>query len=178
MGTEAMLETVKQTIADWRMLKAGELVLAALSGGADSVALLRALLALGYPVHAFHLNHCLRGAESDRDEAFCRALCERLGVPLTVERIDVGAQAAQTGEGVEAAARRIRYARLAAAARPSLLLCICKISHYAANAPKLPVLRAYLTRILMITQVENLPESGYNNICTKIIRRWRNRYGS
>ena len=117
MGTETMMETVKQTIADWRMLKAGEPVLVALSGGADSVALLRALLALGYPVHAFHLNHCLRGAESDRDEAFCRALCERLGVPLTVERIDVGAQAAQTGEGVEAAARRIRYARLAAAAQ-------------------------------------------------------------
>ena len=115
MGTEAMLETVKQTIADYQMLKPGEPVLAALSGGADSVALLRALLALGYPVRAFHLNHCLRGAESDRDETFCRALCERLGVPLTVERIDVRAQTA--GEGIEAAARRIRYERLAAAAQ-------------------------------------------------------------
>ena len=57
MGTEAMLETVKQTIEDWCMLAAGEPVLVALSGGADSVALLRALLALGYPVCAFHLNH-------------------------------------------------------------------------------------------------------------------------
>ena len=93
MGTEAMLETVKQTIEDWRMLAAGEPVLVALSGGADSVALLRVLLTLRYPVRAFHLNHCLRGAEADRDEAFCRALCETLGVPLTVERIDVGAQA-------------------------------------------------------------------------------------
>ena len=110
-----MLETVKQTIEDWRMLAAGEPVLVALSGGADSVALLRALLALGYPVRAFHLNHCLRGAESDRDEAFCRALCEKLGVPLIVERIDVGAQAA--GEGMEATARRIRYDRLTAAAQ-------------------------------------------------------------
>ena len=73
MGTEAMLETVKQTIEDYHMLNPGEPVLAALSGGADSVALLRALLALGYPVRALHLNHCLRGAESDRDEAFCRA---------------------------------------------------------------------------------------------------------
>ena len=115
MGTEAMLETVKQTIEDWRMLAAGEPVLVALSGGADSVALLRVLLTLRYPVRAFHLNHCLRGAEADRDEAFCRALCETLGVPLTVERIDVGAQAA--GEGVEATARRIRYERLTAAAQ-------------------------------------------------------------
>ena len=113
MGTEAMLETVKQTIEDWRMLAAGEPVLVALSGGADSVALLRVLLTLRYPVRAFHLNHCLRGAEADRDEAFCRALCEKLDVPLTVERIDVGAQAA--GEGVEATARRIRYERLTAA---------------------------------------------------------------
>ncbi len=115
MGTEAMLETVKQTIEDWCMLAAGEPVLVALSGGADSVALLRALLALGYPVRAFHLNHCLRGGEADRDEAFCRALCEKLDVPLIVERIDIGAQAA--GEGVEATARRIRYERLTAAAQ-------------------------------------------------------------
>ena len=115
MGTETMLETVKQTIEDYHMLSPGEPVLAALSGGADSVALLRALLALGYSVRAFHLNHCLRGAESDRDETFCRALCERLGVPLTVERIDVRAQTA--GEGIEAAARRIRYERLVAAAQ-------------------------------------------------------------
>ena len=115
MGTDAMLETVKRTIADHAMLAPGETVLLALSGGADSVALLCALRALGYPVRAFHLNHCLRGAESDRDEAFCRALCERLGVPLTVERIDVRAQTA--GEGIEAAARRIRYERLAAAAQ-------------------------------------------------------------
>ena len=98
------------------MLEDGEPVLVALSGGADSVALLRALQALAYPVRAFHLNHCLRGAESDRDEAFCRALCAGLGVPLTVERIDVAAARA-AGEGIEAAARRIRYARLTAAAQ-------------------------------------------------------------
>ena len=116
MGTDAMLETVKQTIQTYTMLEDGEPVLVALSGGADSVALLRALQALAYPVRAFHLNHCLRGAESDRDEAFCRALCAELGVPLTVERIDVAAARA-AGEGIEAAARRIRYTRLTAAAQ-------------------------------------------------------------
>ena len=62
MGIKSMLGTTKQTLADYRMLEPGEPVLVALSGGADSVALLRALLALGYPVHAFHLNHCLRCA--------------------------------------------------------------------------------------------------------------------
>ena len=117
MGTDAMLETVKRTIADHAMLAPGETVLLALSGGADSVALLRALRALGYPVRAFHLNHCLRGAESERDEAFCRTLCGRLGVPLAVERVDAAAAAHAQGTGVEEAARRLRYERLRAAAQ-------------------------------------------------------------
>ena len=80
------------------------------------MALLRALYELGYPVRAFHLNHCLRGAESERDEAFCRTLCARLGVELTVERVDVSA-AVQQGSGVEETARHIRYARLQEAAQ-------------------------------------------------------------
>ncbi len=71
-----MLDTVKRTISDYMMLETSENVLVALSGGADSTALLLSLRELGYPVRAFHLNHCLRGAESDRDEAFCRRLCE------------------------------------------------------------------------------------------------------
>ena len=62
-----MLEIVKHTIETHQMLTPGEAVLVALSGGADSTALLRALLLLGYPVRAFHLNHCLRGAEAERD---------------------------------------------------------------------------------------------------------------
>lgn len=112
-----MVEQVKQTIAAYDMLRSGEPVLVALSGGADSVALLHALRALGYPVQGFHLNHCLRGAESDRDEAFCRALCVRLGVELTVERVDVAAAAREQGNGVEETARRMRYARLQDAAQ-------------------------------------------------------------
>ena len=109
-----MLDTVKRTISDYMMLETGENVLVALSGGADSTALLLSLRELGYPVRAFHLNHCLRGAESDRDEAFCRRLCEKLGVELTVERVDIAAAAGDSA--VEETARRIRYARLEYAA--------------------------------------------------------------
>ena len=112
-----MLEHVKQTIVAYDMLRPGEPVLVALSGGADSVALLRVLRELGYAVRAFHLNHCLRGAESDRDEAFCRTLCAQLGVELTVERVDVAAAAREQSKGVEETARRIRYARLHDAAQ-------------------------------------------------------------
>ena len=109
-----MLNTVKRTISDYMMLETGENVLVALSGGADSTALLLSLRELGYPVRAFHLNHCLRSAESDRDEAFCRRLCEKLGVELTVERVDIAAAAGDSA--VEETARRIRYARLEHAA--------------------------------------------------------------
>jgi tRNA(Ile)-lysidine synthase len=67
----------------------GERILIALSGGADSVAMLHALHRLGgYPLTAAHLNHRLRGAESDRDEHFVRELCTRLQVELIVERAD------------------------------------------------------------------------------------------
>ncbi|MFQ7015313.1 MAG: ATP-binding protein [Faecalibacterium sp.] len=61
---------------------------AAVSGGADSMALLRILLALqpefGFELSACHVNHGLRGESADRDEAFVRAECARLGVPLRV----------------------------------------------------------------------------------------------
>lgn len=99
-----MLDTVKRTISNYMMLETGGNVLVALSGGADSTALLLSLRELGYPVRAFHLNHCLRGAESDRDEAFCRRLCEKLGVELTVERVDIAAAAGRFRGGGDRAA--------------------------------------------------------------------------
>ena len=86
---------------------------AAVSGGADSMALLRVLLelreAFGYTLSACHVNHGLRGKTADRDEAFVRAECARLGVPLTVFRpADVGmAVPPHAGEDW---ARKLRYA--------------------------------------------------------------------
>jgi tRNA(Ile)-lysidine synthase len=88
---------------------------AAISGGADSVALLRALHAAGAAPLVAHLNHQLRGADSDADEAFVRALATGLGLPVRCERLDVRGQAA--GANLEAAARRLRYDWLAAVAR-------------------------------------------------------------
>ena len=101
-----------RTIARYNMLSPGQPVLAALSGGADSVALVCVLRALGYPLRAYHLNHCLRGAESERDADFVRALCARLDIPLTLEREDAAAYAAGRHESIETAARALRYARL------------------------------------------------------------------
>jgi tRNA(Ile)-lysidine synthase len=80
----------------------------AVSGGADSVALLRALHAAPVKVLVVaHVNHQLRGADSDADEAFVRELCATLGVECRVKSVDVAALAA--GDNLESTARRVRY---------------------------------------------------------------------
>lgn len=84
-------------------------VLVALSGGADSVALLRLLLAAGFNCCAAHCNFHLRGEESMRDEQFVRDLCQRLEVPLTVKDFDVTAYQQEHGGSVEMACRALRY---------------------------------------------------------------------
>ncbi|MEP7363166.1 MAG: tRNA lysidine(34) synthetase TilS [Acidobacteriota bacterium] len=86
------------------MTAPGDRLGVALSGGGDSVALLHILLRLGYPLHALHLNHLLRGKESDRDEQFVRDLCVSLGVPLDVRRTDASAP----GGNLESAGRHLR----------------------------------------------------------------------
>lgn len=84
-------------------------VLVALSGGADSVALLRMLLELGYSCTAAHCNFQLRGAESVRDEEFVRDMCQRLGIALEATRFDTKLYATQHGLSIEMAARQLRY---------------------------------------------------------------------
>ena len=104
-----MLDKLRETIAKYSMISEGETVLCCLSGGADSVTLLLCLSELGINVSAIHINHCLRGEESDRDEQFCRELCEKLGVPLEIRRIDVMSYCKQNGLSTEEGARKLRY---------------------------------------------------------------------
>ena len=85
----------------------------AISGGADSVALLRLVHAIASAgeasLQAAHLNHRLRGAESDDDAQFVVELCRQLDVPLHLKQVDVSVLAEQGGEGLEVAARHARY---------------------------------------------------------------------
>lgn len=94
-------------------------VLVAVSGGCDSVALLRAMAALKTAgagrLGAVHLNHGLR-AEADADDNFVAELCGRLGVACQIGHAPVEQLAAERGDGIEEAARRARYAFLAEAA--------------------------------------------------------------
>lgn len=86
------------------------LVGVALSGGADSMALLVASVAAGMRCVALHCNFHLRGAESDRDEAFSRAAAEASGCEFRCVHFDAAAEAKAAGESVEMACRRLRYA--------------------------------------------------------------------
>lgn len=95
------------------MVEPGDGVLVGLSGGADSVGLLLVLWKLRetfqISLRALHVHHGLRGAEADRDAAFSRALCERLGVPFYEFRIDAAKEARDRKCSVEEAGRLARY---------------------------------------------------------------------
>ena len=95
------------------MIRRGDLILAALSGGPDSVCLLSVLCSLrkvlGFRLSAVHVHHGLRGAEADRDEVFCRELSENLDVPFDSIRVDVHALVREKGLSEEEAARDLRY---------------------------------------------------------------------
>ena len=111
-----MKDKVLSTIAKHAMLKQGDCVIVGLSGGADSVALLCALLylrnQLGITIQACHVNHNLRGEESVYDEQFCRQLCSALDVVLIVKSINVMSFCTENGCSVEEGARVLRYAAL------------------------------------------------------------------
>jgi tRNA(Ile)-lysidine synthase len=104
---------VASYISEHVLLKAGDRVGVAVSGGADSVALLRVLLEmrseLGVVLAVVHFNHRIRGAESDADERFVCELAAKLNLPFLCGSADVPAFARQHGLGVEAAARKLRY---------------------------------------------------------------------
>ena len=104
-----MIYKVEKYIAKHNLLTKEKSVLVALSGGADSVALLVALLKLEYRIEAVHCNFHLRGEESNRDETFVRELCQRRGVKLHVIEFDTTQYAKEKGISIEMAARELRY---------------------------------------------------------------------
>jgi tRNA(Ile)-lysidine synthase len=98
---------------DMSLFRPGLRLAVGLSGGADSVALVRALAErsgeLGLVLHAAHLHHGLRGEEADGDLDFARSLADQLGLPFHEARVDAGATAKENAETIEEAARRLRY---------------------------------------------------------------------
>lgn len=106
-----MIDKVKARVKD--MIPEGATVVAAVSGGSDSMAMLSILNEIkdefGFRLCAAHVNHCLRGDAADGDENFVREKCAALGIKLYVKRADVAKLAAEQGMGLEECGRNVRY---------------------------------------------------------------------
>ena len=100
---------IAQYIDNERLFPIDARIIVALSGGADSVALLRILHTLGYDCEAAHCNFHLRGAESDRDEMFVRELCKTMRIPLHTIDFATEQYAIEKKISIEMAARELRY---------------------------------------------------------------------
>jgi tRNA(Ile)-lysidine synthase len=104
-------------IQRYSLVLSEEVVVVGVSGGADSVCLLHVLAkwqkGLGVKLHVAHLNHQLRGVESEADAKYVSDLAGSLGIPITIDRQDVAAYRIERNFSVEEAARELRYAFLA-----------------------------------------------------------------
>ena len=137
-----VLDQVLRTVSRYNMLAAGARAGVAVSGGADSVALLHILVRLGGPrrwsLEVLHFDHGLRGEESDGDRRFVEELADKLGLPFHVERADV--RAAATGANLEQTARQMRY-RFFAQVRERLGLDAVATGHTASDQAETVLMR-------------------------------------
>lgn len=116
-----MLRGIKDIIEKFSMLKKGDRIIVAVSGGPDSVCLFSVLDSLkkelGINLFCAHLNHQLRGAESDGDERYIRRLADKLRIPILIESKDTAKFAKEKKFSLEQAARELRYDFLLRAAK-------------------------------------------------------------
>lgn len=102
-----------EAVKEYAMFEPGETVLAAVSGGADSIALLNLLHScrerLGISLHVAHLNHMLRRGDAELDARFVEGMAQRMGLPVITEAVDVASFAEREKMGIEEAARVARY---------------------------------------------------------------------
>lgn len=124
-----MKQRVSEYIRKRGLLKPEGRYLVALSGGADSVCLLLMLKQLGYSVEAIHCNFHLRGEESDRDESFCRQLCDEQQINLHLVHFDTQSYAQLHKVSIEMAARQLRYRHFAQLCHDAEFQGICVAHH-------------------------------------------------
>ncbi|MCP4594211.1 MAG: tRNA lysidine(34) synthetase TilS [bacterium] len=116
MSGAGLLKAIEEEIGAEELFPANARMIVGVSGGADSMCLLHALVGLNrrpsyaLDLHIAHLNHQLRREEADADAAFVQAAADGLGLPCTIESVDVAASARQRGISVEEAGRAARYA--------------------------------------------------------------------
>lgn len=108
-----LIETVRKTIKEHELVKQGDKVIAAFSGGADSVCMLHVLyglsVSMGFSLYAAHVHHGLRGKSADGDARFAEEFCQSYQIPFFIQHADVAAYASTNALSIEDAGRRVRY---------------------------------------------------------------------
>ena len=155
-------EKVKNCIARHELLEREHPVLVALSGGADSVALACVLQDLGYKIEAAHCNFCLRGAESERDEAFVTDFCQRRKIVLHRRCFSTHAYAHEHHVSIEMAARTLRYDFFEQLLQERELDCVAVAHHREDNT------ETVLLNLLRGTGIRGLRGIQYRN--GKVVR--------
>ena len=161
-SSSLFLRKIEQFIEQKELMNKSQLYLVALSGGADSVALLLALKKLGYKVEAAHCNFHLRGEESDRDEDFCKNLCRGLDIKLHLAHFDTQANASLHGISIEMAARNLRYYYFEALLKDINASAVCVAHHKEDSAETL------LLNLVRGTGIEGL--TGIKSKNNRIVR--------
>lgn len=126
----SLLESFRRYVADNRLASLDDRILLTVSGGVDSMVLLSLFVRSGYRVGVAHCNFQLRGEESDEDEVSVAAEAARYGVPFYNRRFDTAGEMERTGESMEMAARRLRYAWFDALSREQGYTAIA-VAHHA-----------------------------------------------
>ena len=137
-----LIEKVKAAIERGGLIPSGATVIVGVSGGADSVALLHILHRLGYPLIAAHLNHGIRGAEADGDEAFVKELCAKLGIKCVSAKTNVPALAKEKGISLEMAAREARHSFFRSQVESRKSKVVIALAHHADDQLETFFLRA------------------------------------
>lgn len=154
---------VERTVDRLGLLPDGAGVLVGLSGGADSVALLKVLRFLaparGWRISAAHFNHGIRGVGAEADEQFCRELCDYDGIPLYCETEDIPAFARQNGLSIESAGRLRRYEFLERVRAANGLDAIAVAHHMDDNAESVLLHLLRGSGLLGLTGMQ--PKRGY-----------------
>lgn len=161
-SSSLFLRKIEQFIEQKELMSKNQLYLVALSGGADSVALLLALKKLGYNIEAAHCNFHLRGEESDRDEDFCKKLCHKLDLKLHLAHFDTQTNASLHGISIEMAARNLRYNYFEALLKDINASAVCVAHHKDDSAETL------LLNLVRGTGIEGL--TGIKSKNNRIVR--------
>ena len=161
-SSSLFLRKIEQFIEQKELMNNSQLYLVALSGGADSVALLFALKKLGYNIEAAHCNFHLRGEESDRDEDFCKNLCCELDIKLHLAHFDTQTNASLHGISIEMAARNLRYNYFEALLKDINASAVCVAHHKDDSAETL------LLNLIRGTGIEGL--TGIKSKNNRIVR--------